>query len=345
MIIARRVISAGIIAVVLVLAIIVISCTEIVPVDRIGVKSNLLGQGVIKEDIEPGLCLVIPGMHKLELLDPTVQTIDFMGRNAFPLTASDQFTTLLDITFFYRIQKGYAWNVYQNIGTQDGIRQLFTDKAREAIFRVMGQMKTEDLYNSEKRIESSSKTLEALNNALKDYHIVSESLLIRKVDFQKKFEERLIAKQLLGQKQLLNRSKEMRENEQAKTQIIQRDTIFMVTQIHEEMNKAIINLQAENKAQIDRIKADSEFESKQMLAEADRLRREKIAGGEKLKAIAKAKGQKAINSAYRSKGGKLLLTRKMVDNLDFGEIEVNTNQMNPFDVNHFLDLLGADSGK
>ncbi|MHC4874229.1 MAG: SPFH domain-containing protein [Planctomycetota bacterium] len=341
----KRIAGAGSVFAVIVLLIVIASCTEIVPVDKIGVKSNLLGQGIIKEDVKPGLCLIVPGMHKLELLDPTIQMISFSGKNSFPLTASDQFTTLLDISIFYRIEEKFAWNVYQNIGGKDSIRQLFTDKAREAIFRVMGQMRTEDLYNSEKRLDSSAKTLDALNDALKESHLRAESLLIRKVDFQKKFEDRLIAKQLLGQKQLLFKSKEKREKEQAKTQMIERDTMFVVKQIQEEMNKEIVSLKASNKAEIARIRADSEFKAKQMIAEADRMRRERIAEGEKLKAIAKAKGQKAVNDAYRSNGGKLLLTRKMVDNLDFGSIEINTNNMNPFDVNHFLNLLGANNKK
>jgi regulator of protease activity HflC (stomatin/prohibitin superfamily) len=341
----KRIASAGGMVLIVFIIIIIASCTEIVPVDKIGVKSNLLGQGIIQEDVKPGLCLIIPGMHKLELLDPTIQMISFTGKNSFPLTASDQFTTLLDISIFYRIEEKYAWNVYQNIGGKDSIKQLFTDKAREAIFRVMGQMRTEDLYNSEKRLKSSAETLNALNAALKDSHLMAESLLIRKVDFQKKFEDRLIAKQLLGQKQLLYKSKEKREKEQSKTQMIERDTMFIVAQIQEEMKKEIVSLKATNKAEIARISADSEFNSKQMIAEADRYRREKIAEGDKLKAIAKAKGQKAVNDAYRSKGGKLLLTRKMVDNLDFGVVEINTNNMNPFDVNHFLNLLGAESSK
>ncbi len=338
----QRIAGAGIVGVIVVLIIVAATCTEIVPVDKIGVKSNQLGKGIIEKDVTPGLCLVIPGVHKLSLLDPTVQNINFSGRNAFPLTASDQFITLLDISIFYRIEKGYAWNVYQNIGGNSSIRQLFKDKAREAITRVMGQMKTEDFYNSEKRLESSKATIKELNEALKKSHINAESLLIRKVEFQDKFENRLVAKQLLGQRQLLNKSKELRERERSKTQMIQRDTMFLIKQINEQMNRAIVNLKANNKATIAQITADADLKSKQLLAIADRIRREKIAEGEKLKLIAKAKGQKAVNEAYRSRGGKLLLTRKMVDNLEFGKIEINTNRMNPFDVNNFLNLLGAD---
>ena len=31
----------------------------------------------------------------------------------------------------------------------------------------------------------------------------------------------------------------------------------------------------------------------------------------------------------------------MIDNIRFGEIEINTNQTNPFDVNQMLRMLGV----
>ena len=32
----------------------------------------------------------------------------------------------------------------------------------------------------------------------------------------------------------------------------------------------------------------------------------------------------------------------MIDAIEFGEIEVNTNKVNPFDVNQMLKMLGLD---
>ena len=311
----------------------------------------MLGQGVEKQDLEPGMRIIIPGIHKLDKLDPTLQELTFAGERGegpLKLRTSDQYTTQVDMTIFYRIRKGKAWEVLTKMGPGYAFTHRFGQIARDAIWRVMGKMKTEDFYDSTKRIEFSERTIKYLNEELakmtddKQGMLMAENLLIRKVVFDPRFETQLINKQLLDQRTLLAQSEKKREEEKEKTELIQKKTAADVLAITESKRQEIQTKIAENERKVAEIIADARLKVKTRLAIAMRSKREAIANAEKMKEIARAKGQKAINEAYQSFGGKMLLSRKFVENIRIGKIEINTNQVNPFDTEQFLKMVGAE---
>ena len=208
--------------------------------------------------------------------------------------------------------------------------------------KVMGELYTEDLYNSDRRQEVVTKTLAELNASLVSSHLEAKDILIRWIVFDPNFEQKLLAKQLLEQQKLLARSQTQREMQKQKTEMIQRETEAMVLAIEKEKEREIAVKTAANEAAIAAIKADAAYESQKMIVEAEKSKRQAIAEGEKLREVARAKGQKAINEALQGKGGQLLLSQQMVDNLQIGRLEINTNQFNPFDLKHFLRLIGAE---
>ena len=146
----------GIVVVLVILAFAARECFTIIPLDRVGVRSNLLGKGVEERDIPPGLCVAIPFIHRLDIMDPTLQRLDFRGSfsgheadmrrgandnrramegmyamaqsrsgerlngatvvDAFKLRTKDQYTTAMDITIYFRIRPNCAWKVLREIG-------------------------------------------------------------------------------------------------------------------------------------------------------------------------------------------------------------------------------------
>ncbi len=321
-----------------------LTCTRTVPLDRVGIRSNLFGKGIEKRDLEPGLWVVIPGVHRLDIMDPTLQELSFHAESSFGsinLRTRDQYITTLEITLYYRIRPGHAWQVLQQSGAGRGFEDRFLQQATAAIWTVMGEMSTEDLYDSEKRTAKASETVETLNQALEGAHLEATDLLIRKIDFDPRFEQILVNKQIMEQRSLVAQSMLQLARQQEITQMIRRETDAKVLAIQEEQKKAIKTLEADTDANIQEIRADAELTIRTLLAEAQRENREMIAEGEKLKELARAKGLKALNLAYRSPGGNLLLSRRMIENLQLGDIEINTNRTNPFDVRTFLKLTGA----
>jgi hypothetical protein len=351
-----------------------IFCTAVVPLDRVGVRSNLLGQGVEQRDLAPGLWLVIPFVHKLDILDPTLQRLNFqagdqatavaprgvrlasrqiaMGERdiaagetegVLRLRTKDQYETAIDMTIFYRIRDGKAHLVLRSMGPGYSFRERFRQQAEAEIWKVMGGMKTEDFYASEIRTQKSKETVERLNQALEAEKIELEvvSVLVRKVVFDPRFEEKLIAKQLLDQQRLLAESQTLREKEQQKTELIHRETDAKALAIETQMKQDIVTLKTQTDAQMARIKADADLQVRTLLTGAGRAKREMTAEGEKLKEIARARGEEALNKAYGSPGGRLVLSRKFIQNLEIGPIILNTNQTNPFDVEKFLRMVGA----
>lgn len=352
-------------AMILIVCLFFFTCTAIVPFDRVGVRSNQLGDGVEKKDLTPGLWVIIPGIHKLDILDPTIQRLNFgvsepnsmknrrkyqsvevsfgTSESALQLRTKDQYTTALDITIYYRIKDGKAHEALLSMGPGYSFRERFRQQAEAIIWKVMAEMRTEDFYDSKVRTDGALETTTRLNTSFEKDGVPLEavSLLIRKVVFDPRFESKLITKQLLDQRKLLGESQTILENQKKVTEMIQRETGAKVAVITTEMTQGMNTLRDEAGAKISFIKADADLKVRIAISAAERHKREKTAEGEKLKEIAKAVGEKAINQAYQSSGGTLLLSRKMIQNLKIGNIIINTNKTNPFEVDTFLNMVGA----
>lgn len=321
-------------------------CLSKVRLNEIGVKVNQIsGQGIAKSDYGPGYYFVVPGMHKMYRLDPTVQTLQMGGDGAddpaLQLMDEDQYTTKIDITIAYRIRRGEAHKIAKQIGlTNDLIRVFVRGEVKKALWDELARLKTEDFYNIERREEARVRTRDSLGQRLKANHLEVVDVLIRSIVFDPRFEAKLVQKQLLDQNKALNVEKTRLERELQKTQAIERETDAKVKVIVEERTQETANIVAQTDASINEINANAEFEAQKMLAEADRHRRQQESEGELARTQAKAKGEKAINEAYLGLGGQAYITRQMIESLEFGEIEINTNRVNPFDVDQLLEMLG-----
>jgi regulator of protease activity HflC (stomatin/prohibitin superfamily) len=317
---------------------------------EVGVKVNMLGGGINKEDYGPGYYFLIPGMHKMYRLDPTVQVFQWGGKDRMDESlrprALDEYITQFDISILYRIQPERAHRIVEEVGMEPGrISEFVKSKSKQALWDVLGNYRTEDFYNVVKREEARADAKRRLAEVLAPRSLELIDILIRDIEYDPKFEEILVQKQLLGQNKALNVEKAKLEKELEKTQSIERETSAKVKVIEEEKTQEVENIVAETDAKTKEIQADADLAAQKLLAEADRYRRTRTSEGELAKTQAKAKGEKAINEAYQGLGGQAYITRQMIDAIEFGDIEINTNQVNPFDVDQLLRMFGLDPGQ
>ncbi|MCX7012141.1 MAG: SPFH domain-containing protein, partial [Candidatus Sumerlaeota bacterium] len=264
----------------------------------------------------------------------------------YKLIAADQFTIGLDVTLVYSLEQGTGYKAILKYGEGSGFEEKMRVNTEKVLTEVLGQLTTEDFFNPDKRSKQARKALDELNRRMQNpdtrEYLTAHFLLIRNIAYDPNFEKRLLEKQVYDQQQVLYESQTRREAELEKTQMIEKDTAAKVLAIQEEMKQDIAVLGAQTDAEIARIQADAQYYAETVTAEATRHKREKTALGELEKTFAQARGDQAINAAYSGIGGQLLLVKKMIENVAFGDIEVNTNRTNPFDVNEMLRMLGGD---
>lgn len=337
-------------------------CLREIPLDRVGVKSNQIGKGVVEKDLLPGYCFVIPGLQRLFLMDPTIQDytmapevairterslfsgaqLHFTRGEPIHLRTKDEFTVDIDITVLYRILPGSAYRVLLEIGPGYQFHGILEQQARKIIWEVLAKLSCPDFYNAKMRAAQAEMTRDELNRALAGYHLEVLAVLIRDITYQKEFEQKLLAKQLIDQGQLLAKAQEQVEQAKERTQMIEKQTSATVLAIEAELEKERKTLIATTDAEIARIEADANFEAQKVIAEADSYKRQQVAAGELAKTTATAIGDKAIATAYEGSGGDLYLTKQILESIEIGEIELNTNVTNPFDVEQMLELIGLD---
>ena len=337
-----------VIGAIILLALLMTSLTK-VRLNEVGVKINLLGSGVVERDFDPGYYLLMPFGQRMERLDPTVQSFMMGGgsarqsHRALEIRGKDQYTTKFDITLLYRIKKGEAWQVRRKVGADpETINTVVKSKAEKSLWDILGRLDTQDFYNVPLREKARTDAKAALSVALDEIHLELLDILIRNIEYDRTLEEILVEKQVLDQRKALNVESTKLEKELEKTQSVERKTEAMVRVIEEERAQEILNIEADTEAEVKRITSDADLTSQKVLAEADRHRRTQVAKGNQAKKEAEAKGDKSINEAYAADGGRMFITRQMVESLTFGEIEVNTNKVNPFDVEQILKMLGME---
>ncbi|OPZ14343.1 MAG: SPFH domain / Band 7 family protein [candidate division BRC1 bacterium ADurb.BinA364] len=345
----KKIAAAGVLIVILFLCYAAYRrCVVEVPMGFVGVRTMRLGGGIEEKDLEPGFHMVIPGIHRLQLMDARLKIMEMVGQDGgqFQIIAKDQFHVGLDVTLIYSLEDGMGHKAIGKYGPMDGFVDYMRSRAEKILPEMLGQMTTEEFYDSKRRTEVAAAALKSLNETMREAgtreFLTADHLLIRNVVYDPRFEKRLLEKQLLDQDQMLQSSLALTEKEKEKTQQIEKETIAKVIAIQEDMAQQIQILQAQTDAQIAEIDAEAQLAAETAIAEAERYKRERVAEGDLARTESKAKGDKAINAAYSGLGGQLLLVQRMVENVQFGEIEINTNRTNPFDVRQMLEMLGAD---
>jgi len=170
---------------------------HVIDAGEVGVKLRL-GK-VDKEELYPGVHIVLPWIESVVIFSTRVEKIDMTTRTRNPITALsiEGLPVRLDVTVLYRIIPQKADEIYKNYGVNFA-EKVIIPIVRETVRNVIARYKIEDLYST-KRAELQKTIYDELKKRLLTAHIQIVDLLLRDVRLPKKvvekIEEKLRAKE------------------------------------------------------------------------------------------------------------------------------------------------------
>ena len=334
------------------------SLTVDIPIGQVGVRIqqySLFGQkGVVGKDFGAGWHRNLGPIDKWELFDSTVQTLE-MTRDQnrgnvrsvddVKVQSADGYAISLDVTIKYRIANGKVNLLYRKLGSGSKYKTIVRNEAQSACMGAFGTMKTEDFYNPARRRQAAANVHQMLVETLGVKHIDVIDVLIRSVQFDPEYENKIRRKKLADQEVELNKSMAAAETMSGKTQVIEAETSKLVKIVEKEKEAELISMQAETDLQIATIRAKAERYVTEKKADADLIRAQKGAEGLLKVRKAEAAGEKLRNEAMQGSGGNILVALEAAQNLNITSIEVSTLDLDFLDLDAMAEKLGAGSGE
>ena len=325
-----------------------------VPVGYVGVQTKkfaILGEkGVVNEDFKPGWHLRVTGLQTWQMFDATVQTLEMTrnpnygssrGRDDIRVKSADGYEVSIDVTLKYRIQQGKANELYQNTGSGTKYKQIVRDKTQKSCQTILGQMSTEDFYDPTARRLRAGQVKEVLQTALDLNFVEVIEVLLKDVQFDPQYEQKIQAKKLADQEVLLNISLEKAERMRGITRKIEKETEMKVIVIDSQLQSDKIGIQNALKIEVAEISAEANLIATELRADADLYETERIATGQLLIKKAEAEGEKLRNKAMQGVGGSNIVALEAARNLQIKDIMVSSMKIDFLNIDEMATKLGA----
>jgi len=329
-----------------------------VPVGIIGVRTQeypVFGKkGVVQEDFGPGFHRNLGPVDSWVLFDSTVQTLEMTkeaeqgsthGRDDVQVQSADGYAVSVDLTVKYRIQSGEAHKLYQDTGSGKKYQAIVRNESQRACVALFGQMKTEQFYNPQERREKAEQVHARIAESLSDNYVEVIDVLIRDVQFDPEYENKIRIKKLADQEVELNKSMAGAEEMRGKTQVIEAESAKKVKIITEEKQAELVRMEAETDRRIAKIRADYERYATEKMADADLHAAQKGAEGALLVKEAEAEGERLRNLAMQGVGGGVIVALEAAKNLNLSDITISTIDVDLLDIDAMARKLGAPSPK
>lgn len=311
------------------------NCLVYVKPNQFGIKQTNIGfkRGIQKRVYEPGLHFIIPfGFEVIHRFPRDIQVFELTNspgtaargariERAAHIQTSDGFFVDVDVSIPYHIIDPYR--VITTIGPgrlyeDNGIVPRTEAKLKEAL----GEMTTEEFYNSPLRVQKVGKAKELLNEELKSKGLEVVDVFVRYFIYSDEIQRNIEEKKLKDQLVFTNQAKAKASGEEA-----------LVRKVMEEGEAKIRVKLEEGKAYI--IKK---------IAEKDLYVRTKRAEGDLLVKLAEAQKTELINSAYQRQGSEQFVGLKMAEVFKGLEMIIlpsgGVNGLNPLDLEKSLKLFG-----
>jgi len=330
--------------------------TKYIPVGMVGVRTQeysvpgLGKKGIIAHDFGAGWHRDFGPIDSWVLFDSTVQTLEMTkdptrgsmrGRDDVQVQSADGYAVSVDVTVKYRILKENAYRVYQNTGSGIKYQTIVRNEAQKACIALFGQMKTEGFYNPLKRREKAGEVKQLLSTSLEDNFVDVIDVLIRDVQFDPEYENKIRRKKLADQEVELNKSMAKAAAMQGKTQLIEAETKRLVNIIKKEKDAALVRMQADTDREIAKIRADYERYATEKQADADLVEAQKESEGTLLMKTAEAEGERLRNSAMQGVGGSTIVALEAAKNLNLSDVTISTMNIDLLNLDEIADKLGA----
>ncbi len=317
-----------------------------------GVLNRQFAGGLVAEDFGPGYWLDLGPLHTWDIMDTTVQTLNMLRQTKtfvrradieqpLHVKSSDGATVTLDVTVKYQIMPGKAWQVLKDFGKNEEYKSKVRNEVIEVMRTELGALTAEMFYKPLKRRTTAETIEERLQQRLDRMHVKLVNVLIRDIEFEKRFEEQIKRKALAQQDALLQQSLAKAADYRGRTNKIKAETEAKVVVIEEDKKKTLTTMRAENDKKRQKIEADYKKYVTETESAAELYASQKEAQGILLLKDAEAQGEALRRQALSGDGGRFLVALETVKNIQLGEIAVSTQLVNPLDLERMMEMLGA----
>lgn len=326
----------AVIALVLAGAVLVFNlCFEYVRPYEYGIKVVKIGvnKGVQEEWHAPGYAFRIPfGVHQIHRLPQNVQVLEMTNYpgtrssdayidSGAKIQTSDGFFVDVDVTILYRIVDPYE--VFTTLGPGTLFRDLgMLPKAEAVLKESLGQLTTEEFYDSYLRVEKAELARDILNEKLVGEGMEVDHVLVRYFEYSDSIQQNIEDKKLQDQLVFTNESKGRAA----------------------EQREVLMRMQEEGEAAVKVKLAEGDAYKVEKGADRDLYTRRKQAEADLLVAQAEAEGVRMENEAMQALGADATVAMRMAEVLEGLDTILlpagGTDGMNPLDLDQVLRRFG-----
>ncbi len=303
-----------------------------------GIKQVKIGvaRGIQNKVYETGLHFVVPIMQKMHYLPKDIQVLEL---TKYPQTASryarqekaahiqtsDGFFVDVDVSILYQIADPYKVFTIIGPGTlfeNNGI----IPKAEPALKETLGELTTEEFYNSLLRSAKAEDARTKLNGELEKKGIYVDNVLVRYFEYSQEIQKNIEEKKLKDQLVFKNIAEARAAVEEAKLKKIEQE------------GKVTVSVELEKgQAYVTKKRAEKDLYVRKKTAEANLL--VKLAEAEKVR---------LKNEALKGKGAERMVGLKMANVFKGLDIVVlpsdGPSGVNPLDLDNALNLFDVRKG-
>ncbi|MDH5673583.1 MAG: SPFH domain-containing protein [Myxococcales bacterium] len=213
----------------------------------VGVRYNN-AFGLHKQDLKPGFHLEVSGLHRVWRLPSNYLQIRYTQQDVFSIRTKDNNTVQVDVSIPYRIKPGQAWKVMDagnHLPAGPGIYrfQRFAEETATSVLREnLAQLRSEDFYHTDRRLEVANQALKTLNKKLAPYHLEARTVLVRATYFRSEYETQLAKIQFNEQQKLLDGAKRAVAEKQQDLDNFEQQTNAMISAKEQDWAQRIANL-------------------------------------------------------------------------------------------------------
>jgi regulator of protease activity HflC (stomatin/prohibitin superfamily) len=185
----------------------------------------------------------------------------------------------------------------------------------------------------------------SLSDSLKDNYVEIVDVLIRNVQFDPDYENKIRKRKLADQEVEVNKSMKRSLEMQGKRQVVEAETKKMLSVIKQEKEATLVTMEAQVNREITKIVAEYEQYATEKQADSDLIAAEMEAKGNLLVKEAEAEGERLRNMAMQGVGGSTIVALEAAKNLDIKEITISTVETDLLDIDKMATKLGVPKNK
>ncbi len=315
------------------------SMFEYVRPNEYGIKVVKIGteRGVQKTPYDAGLHFVMPfGIQQMHRLPRDICVLELSSypdtsargartERAAHIQTSDGFFVDVDVSILYHIEDPYKVFTLIGPGRQYEDNGIIP-KTEPALKQNLGELTTEEFYNSHLRVEKAMAARDRLNEELQAKGIKVDNLLIRYFRYSSEIQKNIEEKKLKDQLVFKNQAERRAATEEA-----------LLKKVTQEGEMLVAVKLSEGEAYVTKRRAEKDLYTRSMRAKADLLIK-----------LAEARRTELRNTALQGRGSDRMVGLNMAESLEGMQVIIlpsdGAGGVNPLDLDGMLELFGVRKG-